>query len=285
MAPIGPLAIISTHQPLDGASLTMSSDVAVGRMPFASVPATVSLSEAENHLKGGSPPRMPMAQRPTATGVPPPTSSPIANYRLSNIPLFSSPFIAQLVSQGTSEQQLQLASYYTLPMEEPLDTLAPTTIDLFSKVKYLPSNASVPHAPFPRHAPVLGELASLQSAKQNLATQAAQVNKAQTEAHEQIQFNTTQQRATQTGASSAASAPTASGSAPITAGQDGTARRENIRSNERPITTRDGDVVRKGTRTLTSWIDNPPGFDAYVATLARNNRHLIEPVIEATSVL
>jgi hypothetical protein len=125
-----------------------SSDAAIGRMPFQSVPSTVSVAEANNNSRGNN-------QNRSAFGTSTPSAAAIRNAAITQYydnqassksggTGFSSLFLAQLFGQGDSQSGSLMQSF--LGSFSPTQTIDYETMIAFSRVKYKPSNAFVPRA-------------------------------------------------------------------------------------------------------------------------------------------
>lgn len=138
------------------------------------VSAAASEARIENRLQGGSVnvPAAPAMETETVAGSSAAASSaalPVGG--MATGPRFSSPFLAQLIGQFSPQERASLAGQFVVE-GEPSTVLDVRLIDLFSQVKYKPSNASKPSVPV-SNVQVLLNAAEISSRRDDMALRSA----------------------------------------------------------------------------------------------------------------
>jgi len=254
------IAIPSAVQPPpQPAALTaLTSDVAIGRMPFSAVGGTVAIAEVINNTQGNGQLARRMAAS-TANSAPAPLASS-STLGASPTVGFSSLFVAQLLGQNTNGDSDLIASFFSQqPASIALDN---ETLVQFSRVIYKPSYASLPLPPQPmmQLAPS-DEPTPLDTLRSQMMTSPAQdVARMET-------ARISSPVSTVSFASNAGLVEAQAGNAVLPVQSPRTAPRPASNSNS-------VDAPRQQPQQPRSLIQSSGGLDAYMATISRNAANL-----------
>ncbi len=152
-------------------SSVVGSPIESVRVPAAAVTSTLNAGALHYNSSGNAPLRMTPAQVMAAATGPQPGFVMMTDTAALPSAQFSSPFMAQLLAQAASVGEAEsLAAIYA---NDNLPTVDPKLMELFSMVKYLPSNAALP-APKPSNPLALTTPAPAQASPQQNAPQPVQ---------------------------------------------------------------------------------------------------------------
>ncbi len=248
--------------PQTSAVVGAATNVSPVNLPIDAVPATVTNQQINNNLKGGSSPARSAAptSTPISTGgsflnilMPANTSAPVQ---------FSSPFLAQLFAQTPSSQVGSLASFFAND-NVPTSTLDSELMQLFSEVKYRPSNAAKPMPP-------TQNVLSSELSQDGVERQRQQIQQQAQSTTRQVVLESSdgnrQGVNTQASALSASQAPARSVQA----------------TPARPTQPQQQTSEKSPVKRLASLI-RPVGLDAYVASFSRNVANLTPTSSESVS--
>lgn len=132
-----PVPVTTTHTPVvANPASVMAGNPTIGSLPLNSVPSPIALVEARNNFRGSS---VPLSNsKPATAGETQQARGKVnqfLNRGLSNSEK-SSAFLAQLLAQDPDS--------IVLRGKLSLETADPATMQVFSNIKYLPSNAAKP---------------------------------------------------------------------------------------------------------------------------------------------
>lgn len=227
------------------------------RLPATAVSTTFNTIGAQNNSRN----MMPLRNATTTPALPTVSGNFSGGFILleenSSLPRvqYSTPFVAQLLAQaGSMGEAESLANIYA---NDNLPTVDPELMEIFSRVKYMPSNASLPQ-PQPANTFAISSIEIKQ-----------QVAEAQQVQQQQTITAATQQSAIQPVQPAASTTVTLAVNNDMTKPANKTAATETQNGIETETPATNAPV----TPRLTSLV-KPVGIDAYVASFTRNYVHL-----------
>lgn len=257
MIPIISIPTVQTQATVSSAFVVSApSEVAIGRLPFQSVAASIAAPEVNNNSRGNPQPR---TQPSVSEAVANSSSSGLSQIAAPTLesgrstPGFSSLFLAQLFGQKNVIQDGSLMQSF-LGSFSPSQTIDYNTMIAFSRTKYKPSNAAVPR------------LAESSQPIVSAATQAPSEPSLRDQLVQQRQINQNQQQAVQ-------SAPTVPN---IVKQFEAAASAPAVTYATTPVKEKAPVQAKvKQAFTTESLIRTPQGLGSYMATAARNTLNLM----------
>lgn len=152
-----PVVSIPNFQPVvnttPSAVIYNTGQTSIGNIPVQSVPATIAVSEAQNQSRGNGQGKGSGSSSSAQQGL----SNPLAILSTSTAltpqepsSSVSSVFLAQLFGQSETQDSGLMSSYLgSFPPGGMSPTISADTMIAYSRVKYKPSNASLPEPPSP----------------------------------------------------------------------------------------------------------------------------------------
>lgn len=137
-------------------------------LPAFAVSSAAPQARIENRLQGGvsTPAPLPAETEAATVSAAPASAAALLPGGNSAAPRFSSPFLAQLIGQFSPQESATLAGQFVVE-GEPTSVLDVRLLDLFSQIKYKPSNASKPMQPV-SNVQVLFKAAEMSSRREGL---------------------------------------------------------------------------------------------------------------------